>query len=812
MDDAPQNLPFPIFDLRSTVDSWQMYLNAGAASDTHRSGFHSFASGPRADSRRLLPAIPTKRVVPNGTTSPVYNRRPWSVSSFGGTQRILVDYSRENTPLEFQLRLLIAIHHPRRLEAFKAYAYLMISDKPTIKRKASDCETRANASTMTAMNNPLINAAKKAKLESKTGASTKRKRPSNSITSSLFPSSQPASLLRYNTPDADPALDAAVRAMDTEAADLRRLSRVPQPLNASTSKSSLNPKFRFPTQTVSKPTSNGRRETIVDTSAPLRAEEDETPQIQRNKRLRAGAMAAIASNTDIGVDVEVDPMTPPRRPGQSAPGSTRRKSSVGRGKRISTSFQDTGVITQPHHSVANTSFYKHIDPDIPDSDRVRQLLIWCSARVALTAPSPSSSSSSSTSSSSTSPLPKLSEKAEAVLKAMYEDIVRKLAERRVDLSLFAGSENVNADSGASSNVKLAENKQNVTNQMWEKVYKEHIRSAEEEEDAWKKLSHAYDAYTRRVRSSIEKRRADLGISIPTSSPPPPSTSIPDTNPSPTPTPSTPSAKAQGKQRASSLEPHEQDLPPGFQAGFRLARDVLAWPRARRKGLDTGRGHDRQTAGLGPSTRKGVDPDSRPLPTSTTRRGYDVDVDVEMEEGEGEGESIVQTKADEDKVLDARMGDVEFKLDHLYVMASQARQTTEVAQMALDARFEMLVRALDKRRSSLVTTAATTAAKTPTSVFGRYVGMGAGGTKDRDEADEALALLRAIAREDAKRPPALVSDAARRGAREAQRAQGESWGERRITEVPVGSGVGLTPRKVPGTPRRGTTTPGREGRG
>src|ERR1700736_3918052 len=43
------------------------------------------------------------------------------------------------------------------------------------------------------------------------------------------------------------------------------------------------------------------------------------------------------------------------------------------------------IIAQPHTSVSDSSFYKHIDCDLPGSSRARQLLIWCSSR-ALSAP------------------------------------------------------------------------------------------------------------------------------------------------------------------------------------------------------------------------------------------------------------------------------------------------------------------------------------------------------------------------------------------------------------------------------------------
>lgn len=65
------------------------------------------------------------------------------------------------------------------------------------------------------------------------------------------------------------------------------------------------------------------------------------------------------------------------------------------------------------------------------------------------------------------------------------------------------------------------------------------------------------------------------------------------------------------------------------------------------------------------------------------------------------------------------------------------------------------------------------------------------------------LLRALSRADAERPQSQVGDAARRAAREVQRAHDAGGGlsERRLTVAPP------TPRKPPGTPRR-ANTPGR----
>ena len=110
--------------------------------------------------------------------------------------------------------------------------------------------------------------------------------------------------------------------------------------------------------------------------------------------------------------------------------------------------------------MSDTSFYKHIDADLPEPDRIRQLLTWCSSR-AVASPE---SSSSTTASSSTS----FSDKAKfEALKAVQDDLVHKLAERRIDLSLY------NSESEPSEKPQ-AENAQNVTNRGWEVTYKSQI--------------------------------------------------------------------------------------------------------------------------------------------------------------------------------------------------------------------------------------------------------------------------------------------------------------------------------------------------
>jgi kinetochore protein Mis13/DSN1 len=130
--------------------------------------------------------------------------------------------------------------------------------------------------------------------------------------------------------------------------------------------------------------------------------------------------------------------------------------------------------------VSEASFYKHIDADLPEVERIRQLLIWCAMRAAPNynkPPSPpsnplSSSSSTNHASSSTKPppdpLPPLSAKAQAILKKSQDQFVKMLAEKQIDLSVQGPVMDVQTGD-------LKENEQNVRNRHLEGTYSTDIQ-------------------------------------------------------------------------------------------------------------------------------------------------------------------------------------------------------------------------------------------------------------------------------------------------------------------------------------------------
>ncbi|KAF8972269.1 hypothetical protein BDZ97DRAFT_1752852 [Flammula alnicola] len=459
----------------------------------------------------------------------------------------------------------------------------------------------------------------------------------------------------YSVAYDDSEVEKDVRAMEDETDHLRRNSRAHTTINASllAGESSVH----FPPRSGPPDTSRSKgksKVTEISTILP----ESETPQIERNKQLRQAAMDAITG----GRGRTTEPH------GNDSVRSHRRKSSVnGRGKRTSTAFETTGVITQGAQ----------------------------------------------------------------LLKSLQDDLIRMLAEKRVDLSLYSSE----ASSSKQPQEDLRENEQNVRNRQWEVTYTQHIQQAQAEEESWKKVSYGYDAYSKKLHASLEKRSTALQLN-----------------------PQALSAKAKGKRRATGelddLESHsipqEHEIPPEFHSALALAKSVL--------------GH------------RPIGDDRIP-----SRRGM-TGSNLSREEMEAE--------------LKRRLPSLEYKVDQIFSFASAARVTTNIAEKALNERFDIISANLTSRMNPFPPPG-DVASGSSTQLLSTYVAQ----PNSESAGADPLDLMRALSRVDQERPPAQVGDAARRAAREVQRA-GENGagavGDRRLTGVPA------TPKKMPGTPRRGNT--------
>ncbi|KAI6033370.1 Mis12-Mtw1 protein family-domain-containing protein [Pisolithus marmoratus] len=550
----------------------------------------------------------------------------------------------------------------------------------------------------------------------------------------------------------EPELDEDIRQMENETDDLRRRSRA---------KESTNQSPQFPSSS-----SSTHRQHTADTIQPL--PQCETPQIVRNKLMRQGPPL---SNHD------KEP-TSPHSPRTPQPHQTPRRTSMSmRGKRISTSFENTGVISQPHASVSDASFYKHIDCELPEPQRARQLLVWSAARAMTRLSDPSSSSKPSSSGSSSSKVgdtrcrgkdpPPLNNDQKEILKVVQEEFIRMLAERKIDTSVYSQdktpSAGINGDGerggkGGEGRRGTKPNEQNVKNRDREVTFQRHIQRAEAEAEAWSRADNFYHTYATSSKAELEARRDSFKPPL--------------------------SAKAWGKQRAVSQElekegdgwrwmiPSEEDLSEMFRSkvDMRVVEDAMA---------------DELRYRSGSLPRDDRDPQ---------------DEDIE---------------------------DLRFKLDSLSEYVHSAVHVTSIVEADLDHRYSLLSDAICARSRSVPPPH-----HHPTlALAGRRKG-GSSTTHSLQHphdvpphppGESSRDLLRALSRIDKERPPGKIGDAVRRAAREVQRVQeglGMSGvGERKLTDLPPPPGVGgsngigvaaATPRKVPGTPRKvyGPGTPRR----
>ncbi|KAJ7201639.1 Mis12-Mtw1 protein family-domain-containing protein, partial [Mycena pura] len=259
----------------------------------------------------------------------------------------------------------------------------------------------------------------------------------------------------------DPSVHEDVRDMDDEAARLRP----PSPSRASIT---VDPPLTFRTSPAEKRSTShsgkGKNAVpVIDVEEPLL---DGTPQAERNKTLRADAMTAIARDR--------------ARTPEANPKSHKRRSSLGRGKRISNSFKGS-AFTLPHPKVHEESFYKHIDRDLPDSEQLRQLLTWSASRA-------------STTTSSNLPPEDVS-----AVKSIADNMVRMLAERRIDVSLFR-PEDQDMDAVKGTNA------QNEKNKRWEIVYKQQLQDSQDEYEEWKRMAASHEMYAAKEKKRMEERR------------------------------------------------------------------------------------------------------------------------------------------------------------------------------------------------------------------------------------------------------------------------------------------------------------------
>jgi kinetochore protein Mis13/DSN1 len=118
---------------------------------------------------------------------------------------------------------------------------------------------------------------------------------------------------------------------------------------------------------------------------------------------------------------------------------------------------DYASLAQPHSSVNDTSLYKHIDSELPEPDRARQLILLCAARAPLPAPREGKDPPS--------------EKGAQLFQDMKDDLLLLLAERKIDMNVMRNDQPV-----ANRGLEVLANEQNVNNRGRTTRFKDQIRS------------------------------------------------------------------------------------------------------------------------------------------------------------------------------------------------------------------------------------------------------------------------------------------------------------------------------------------------
>lgn len=150
-----------------------------------------------------------------------------------------------------------------------------------------------------------------------------------------------------------------------------------------------------------------------------------------------------------------------------------RRSSLGnRGKRASSI--GNGFVAVPHSAVNPKEFYKHLDADMPEPHRMKQLLLWSLKRVMET-------QEEAFNQVKVNPTVSVEDKtAINVARFIQEEIVRDVAEGRINTSWWNRPEN----SDLTETVKKP-NVQNVTNQRNFEAFEKRYNELLKEQEQWK---------------------------------------------------------------------------------------------------------------------------------------------------------------------------------------------------------------------------------------------------------------------------------------------------------------------------------------
>jgi kinetochore protein Mis13/DSN1 len=163
--------------------------------------------------------------------------------------------------------------------------------------------------------------------------------------------------------------------------------------------------------------------------------------------------------------------------------------------------------------VSDFTLYKHIDPEVPESQRARQLLVWSAHRASVTPTSGSSHSAQQ----GKDPPPKLNSEGAKVLRQLQEQIIKMLVNKLIDTGVYG------EDTSTSSSTQVKANEQNVMNRSREEKFLARIERyvyaagsiyatvadrfyrSKAEDQAWVEVSQFYNSYKENSESALKRQ-------------------------------------------------------------------------------------------------------------------------------------------------------------------------------------------------------------------------------------------------------------------------------------------------------------------
>ncbi|KAK6513325.1 hypothetical protein TWF281_004957 [Arthrobotrys megalospora] len=270
----------------------------------------------------------------------------------------------------------------------------------------------------------------------------------------------------------------------------------PQPKPRSRTRNIENEK-PLPAQTSTKPPAAGRKPKIQTLETPGR----DIPKVRRSPRNAVAGPETSREDESIGGD---KPLTVPlaaiedtplvrKRNKEMREAKGHRRSSLGlRGRRASS--LSNGSIAAPHPDVQPDDFYKHLDPQMVETQRMQHLLAWCS-KCALSEKRARGRDAQSN--------------ARAAARVIEEDILADLTERKLNVTWWDAVEGTEstADVPKKPNPKNEDHKRKIA------ALEKQLEELNCEKKAWSEISEKVPEKLLRTQKEGGLRPGDLDVAL-----------------------------------------------------------------------------------------------------------------------------------------------------------------------------------------------------------------------------------------------------------------------------------------------------------